>query len=58
MLFNEPGTTTMKYDNYSRRLTTRPVRATTIESRRPRAAARVRRRPQRTGTRTAVARAS
>ena len=48
----------MKYDNYSRRLTARPTRATTHEFRRPRPTARARRRPQRTGARTAVARAS
>lgn len=58
MLFNESGAATMKYDNYSRRLTTRPARTATPESRRPRTTARVRRRPQRTGIRTAVARAS
>jgi hypothetical protein len=48
----------MKYDNYSRRLTSRPARAATHDSRRTRTTTRARRRPPRIASPRAIARAS
>jgi hypothetical protein len=64
MLFFEPshrhstGAATMKYDNYSRRLTIRTARTVTAEPRRTRSSGSARRRRPRIMSRRAVARAS
>jgi len=58
MLFNAAGAATMKYDNYGRRLISRPARAATHDSRRTRTTTRARRRPPRIASPRAVARAS